>query len=212
MDKRKDQHQSNEVTQSEKIYLSVLRRDLDLWYRLHVLLYDLSNVASDTLSDQRICSTINELYLSEPYFNDDEAIRIRTAIVDSIFEGADKTTDTNIDLIPEFKVEETASAPMPDGTSTANKDTTVEEVIHSRLSGFFEKRKASGDARPCGPHDMLPVYLSTFDVDKEALKDERFLSRLRRSGLGDRGSKEHKSADDYSKKRGKGKKKDNKKG
>ena len=32
---------------------------------------------------------------------------------------------------------------------------------------------------------MVPVYLSVLGTDKEELKDERFLIRLRRSGLGD---------------------------
>lgn len=34
--------------------------------------------------------------------------------------------------------------------------TTVEDKITSDLATFFEKRRASGDSRPCGPHDMVP--------------------------------------------------------
>lgn len=60
---------------------------------------------------------------------------------------------------------------------------TIEEAIKSCLQNFFEKRRASGDARPCGPHDMGPIYAAVFGIAKEELKDEKFLSRLRRAGL-----------------------------
>ena len=38
---------------------------------------------------------------------------------------------------------------------------------------------------------MAPIYLAVFGIGKEELKNERFLSRVRRSGLG-----EHKSQHD----------------
>lgn len=60
---------------------------------------------------------------------------------------------------------------------------SIEEAIKSCLQNFFEKRRASGDARPCGPHDMGPIYTAVFGISKEELKDEKFLSRLRRAGL-----------------------------
>ncbi|KAI9711464.1 MAG: hypothetical protein M1820_002027 [Bogoriella megaspora] len=60
---------------------------------------------------------------------------------------------------------------------------TIEQAIATSLANFFEKRRASGDSRPCGPHDMAPVYRLCFGVDKAEIEDRRFLSRLRRSGL-----------------------------
>ena len=60
---------------------------------------------------------------------------------------------------------------------------TIEESITERLSGFFDKRRASGDSRSCDPYDMAPIYESTFGISRSELQDERFLSRLRRSGL-----------------------------
>ncbi|KAF5873687.1 uncharacterized protein Bfra_005151 [Botrytis fragariae] len=45
---------------------------------------------------------------------------------------------------------------------------TVETAIKSCFQSYFEKRKARGDARPCGPQE---------------LDDEKFLGRLRRAGL-----------------------------
>ena len=65
---------------------------------------------------------------------------------------------------------------------------SVEQAIHGAFENFAEKRKASGDARPCGPHDLLPVYCDVFGISKEELRDEKFLSRLRRSGIGARPS------------------------
>ncbi|KAL9630781.1 MAG: hypothetical protein Q9164_006245 [Protoblastenia rupestris] len=204
-------HLPKDVTQSEKTNLSVLRQELELWYRIHVLLYDLNNIANDPSSERRICSTTNELYISKPYFTDSEAIRIRTAIVDGVLDDTGEIIDAATNITAEAKEEEEEGitcVPKSDSTSTLTKNATIEEVIHSRLSNFFVKRKASGDARPCGPHDMLPIYLSVFGVGKERLKDEHFLSRLRRSGLGDCRSREDNRAEDQSIKRGKGKKRD----
>lgn len=156
---------STSTTTSPAATLVEIRQDADLWYRIHVLLYDLSNVAIDPSSEKRISSTTHELYISEPYFLDSEAARVRTALID------------------DAPAEAEGESGKPD--DAFRKDVTVEEAIHNWLSDFFEKRKASGDARPCGPHDMVPAYASVFEIVKEDLKDERFLSRLRRSGLGE---------------------------
>ena len=172
---------SDNTTKLARTTLSALRQETDLWYRICVLLYDLSNVASDPLSEKRISSTTHELYISEPYFTESEATRICTALIDDLA----KAEVTNIQ-----------SASSPDDTSTFHEEITVEEAIHIKLTDFFDKRKASGDARPCGPHDMVPVYGVIFGIQKEQLKDERFLSRLRRSGLGDSRSKEETAAKD----------------
>lgn len=67
--------------------------------------------------------------------------------------------------------------------SKLKEQMTIEEAIKMRMSNFYNKRKASGDFRPCGPHDMVPVYLNVFGIEREALEDEQFLGRLRRAGL-----------------------------
>lgn len=41
---------------------------------------------------------------------------------------------------------------------------------------------------------MVPIYLNIFGIGKDELKDERFLSRLRRSGLGVSKSQEDSAA------------------
>jgi hypothetical protein len=61
---------------------------------------------------------------------------------------------------------------------------SIEAAIKYCLQNFFEKLRASGDAPPCGPHDMGSIYQAVFGITKEDLKNEKFLSRLRRTNLG----------------------------
>jgi hypothetical protein len=63
------------------------------------------------------------------------------------------------------------------------KKYTIEQAIEKRLANFIEKKKASSGARPCGPHDLAPVYLATSGLSKEEMRDERFFGRLRRSRI-----------------------------
>ncbi|KAK4616176.1 hypothetical protein CLAFUW4_09736 [Fulvia fulva] len=94
-----------------------------------------------------------------------------------------ETLDVHYISTPYFTPDEAtlikaATVKKEDGTNC-----TIEELISTHFENFLEKRRASGDARPCGPHDMAPVYLSCFGIDKGEFEDEKFLSRLRRSGL-----------------------------
>lgn len=166
--------QANDSANLAEATLATLLHDVDLGYRIRVLLHDLSNIGSDLNAQKRLSSTTHELYISGPYFTECEAIKIRTTLVDNI---------TNAII-----TEEQTARSVNDLSSSFHQKTTLEEAIHSRLANFFEKRRASGDSRPCGSHDMAPVYASVFGIDSEELKDESFLSRLRRSGLGDKKS------------------------
>ncbi|OQO12711.1 hypothetical protein B0A48_02175 [Cryoendolithus antarcticus] len=65
-----------------------------------------------------------------------------------------------------------------------DNENTLEHAITKAMENFFEKRKASGDARPCGPHDMVPVYLECFGVEKGEIEEEKLVSRVRRSRPG----------------------------
>lgn len=90
-----------------------------------------------------------------------------------------------MDEVPEFEAgdDEPDVKTSEQNISTTLELMTIEEAIKSSLKNFFEKRRASGDARPCGPHDMGPIYRAVFGITKEDLKDEKFLSRLSRAGL-----------------------------
>ncbi len=146
--------------------LSDLRADCNLWYRICVLIHDLHNVAKDHNSEQRIVGTVDALYLSTPYFSLDEAARIKATIVEPTFE--------------QFVHDD----PEDGGSPPVTGKMGLEDAITSSLTNFFEKRRASGDARPCGPHTLAPIYQRVFGVERADIEDERFLSRLRRSGLG----------------------------
>ncbi|KFZ09653.1 hypothetical protein V501_05517 [Pseudogymnoascus sp. VKM F-4519 (FW-2642)] len=163
----------------KKMTLSNLREKLDLWYKIHVLLYDLCNVSKDHAAEARTLCTTDELYISAPYFTPEEALLIKNTVI---------PPPVLMD-IPEFEALE-FDEDINCGTNEAPKDVapekilTIEEAITSCLQNFFAKRRASGDARPCGPHDMGPIYRAVFGITAEELKDEKFLGRLRRTGLG----------------------------
>lgn len=64
----------------------------------------------------------------------------------------------------------------------AEEGVSVDEAITKGLEGFLEKRKASGDMRPCGPHDLGPAFVKCFGVEKEEVGGESFLRRVRKEG------------------------------
>lgn len=143
-----------------------LKTDTNLGYKLRVLLYDLRNMVKDRSSEARTLATTHPTYISGPYFTPDEADLVRNTVVILINEDENQEGETT------------------KGGDPCPSETTVEQAIHTRLANFFEKRLASGDARPCGPHDMAPIYEGLFGISKEELQDdEKVLSRLRRCGL-----------------------------
>ena len=153
-----------------------------------MLLHDLCNIANDRAAEARTLTTTDELYTSGPYFSPAEATLIKTTLV----------LPPILNEIPEFETlefgeaeketVEIAQALLEDETALRQplvppELITIETAIKSRLQTFFEKRRASGDARPCGPHDMGPIYLAVFSITRGGLKDKKFLSRLKRNGL-----------------------------
>lgn len=80
----------NEKNSEQGTTFSSLGQDRDIWYGVKVLLHDLHNVR-DPPAENRLSSTVNELYISEPYFTDSEAAKIR----DTVLEG-DHPMEINI--------------------------------------------------------------------------------------------------------------------
>jgi hypothetical protein len=95
-----------------------------------------------------------------------------------------QTTDVLYISAPYFSPDEAAAVKGALIDSSDGDSTTLEQAIQNSLENFFEKRWASGDYRPCGPHTIVPVYLACFGMDKADIEDEKFVSRIRRSGLG----------------------------
>lgn len=176
--------------------IATLQLDKDLWYNIHVLVYDLCNIATDRAAESRTLATTDELYISAPYFTPEEATSIKTMQI----------LQPSLSEMPEF---EALDYEEPASEETSAKDCnsssvfmTIEQAIKYCLRNFFEKRRASGDARPCGPHDLGPIYCAVFGIAKAELKDEKFLSRMRRSGLPRLDTHAEQNSDGSSKKKG----------
>ncbi|CZT18768.1 uncharacterized protein RCC_04612 [Ramularia collo-cygni] len=88
----------------------------------------------------------------------------------------DATVDSTYISAPYFTPEEAEVVK----TTLVDDSVTIVEAIHTALGSFTDKREASGDYRPCGPHDMVPAFLSCFGIDKAEIADERFVSRVAR--------------------------------
>lgn len=143
---------------------SAIAKDPVLGYRLRVLLYDFLNVMKDPNSEKRINSTTNEYYLSGPYFDATQATTLKGVIIDIELGGLDEADADVIDHVTQ-------------------QGQSFETAVRVLLSSFIDKRRASGDTRPYGPHHLAPMYAKFFGVDMDDLKDDKFLSRLRRVGL-----------------------------
>jgi hypothetical protein len=163
--------------------LPALQANHDLWYKIHVLLYDLCNIATDRAAESRTLATTDELYISAPYFTVDEAATIKqTQILPPTLQEIPEFEEIDYEQ-PDCEQDDGLKEPVVEENASPTQLVTIEEAIKGCLENFFEKRRASGDARPCGPHDMGPIYLAVFGISKAELKDEKFLSRLRRAGL-----------------------------
>ncbi|OAQ61982.1 C6 transcription factor [Pochonia chlamydosporia 170] len=139
---------------------SAIRTDSNLGYKVRVLIHDLRNVEKNPSSARRLNATICEQYISSPYFTAQEAEVVKSATVD-------------VEVGPQI-------------TSVATEaiiGKSLDEAICNVLKDFLEKRRASGDARPCGPHHLAPLYAELFGIRMEEVEDEKFLGRLRRQGV-----------------------------
>ena len=59
--------------------LAELKMDSNIWYKIHVLLYDLRHFEQSSISRSRLETVIDPSYLGEPYFNQVEAEKIKGA-------------------------------------------------------------------------------------------------------------------------------------
>jgi hypothetical protein len=115
----------------------------------------------DPNSEKRISSTTNEYYISNPSLDETQAATLKAAIV-------------NIDL---SELDET------DDMVQLSQGQSFETAVRALLSSFIDKRRASCDARPYGPHHLAPMYARFFGINIDELKDAKFLGRLRRAGV-----------------------------
>ncbi len=167
---------------TSKITLFELREHENIWYKLKVLIYDFSNIKNDSASVARLERTVDEVYISEPYFTFSEASLVKNTLAKRCLDETGEAEELESSTVSET-IASAQETRMKDGPPSVGEVETIEEAIKRRMSAFYDKRNASGDFRPCGPHDMVPVYLTVFGIDKRELMDERFLGRLKRSGI-----------------------------
>ncbi|KAI4599513.1 hypothetical protein KJ359_001956 [Pestalotiopsis sp. 9143b] len=153
---------------------SALKSDPVLGYKIRVLLHDFRAMTKDKAAEARTSTMTDAVYIGGPYFTPNEATRIKNAIIDHDMPAMEEPNDQADD-------EDGDSAGQ--AASERVQPTTVEDAIHARMARFHDKRRASGDARPCGPHDMAPLYEAVFGIPQDEMRDEKFLARLRRQGL-----------------------------
>ncbi|KAI0152914.1 hypothetical protein GGR57DRAFT_503423 [Xylariaceae sp. FL1272] len=133
---------------SQSTTVSALGSDLDIAHRLRVLLFDLKGVRKNLASKQRLTLTIDKVYISRPYFTEEEATLFKSAVVDHEIHHTDAEFDDD-DGDDGGSLQTTV---MED----AKPPRTVQEHIQTRMASF-SKRRASGDARP-GSHYLAPIY------------------------------------------------------
>ena len=59
-----------------------LKMDSNIWHQIHVLLHDLRHFEQINVSKSRLEKVVDPSYLGEPYFNPDEAEKIKGACLD----------------------------------------------------------------------------------------------------------------------------------
>ena len=72
---------------TSSLSLLELKQNSTIWYKIHVLLYDLRHFEQSLVSQCRLETVVDPSYLGEPYFNPDEAEKVKYARLD----GVDKT-------------------------------------------------------------------------------------------------------------------------
>ncbi|KAK1466695.1 UMTA methyltransferase [Colletotrichum melonis] len=134
-------------TTSPRLTTSSINADPILGYKIRVLIHDLSEKQKT------------------PKRNDESTQRPREATID--VELQISTSAATQDNHEADENEERDSRVRISGL-------TVEEAIETVMNGFLDKRRASGDARPCGPHDLAPIYAALFGIHLLELQSQQF--------------------------------------
>ncbi|TQV91223.1 hypothetical protein IF1G_10104 [Cordyceps javanica] len=160
-----------------------------LGYKLRVLLYDLVHVAKDPASARRLDRTTDAWYMSRPYFAPDESETMKNAIITHATSSSSSSSSSSPSFasLPHLVNDDGDGSGSGSGSGSPSSSSwsgsAVRDALASLLSTFFDKRRASGDARPCGPHHLAPLYAALYGIDMAELQDGRFLGRLRRNGV-----------------------------
>lgn len=136
--------------------MQALKANTAIWYKLHVLLYDLRSFRTDSVSRERLEAVNDISYIGEPYFSSEEATTI-------------KNTQTKTEGVDEK------------GRTLSQ---AIEEEVQARLDRRMGKRVETGDFRVCAAHDLAPVLARLLGVDMKMIeKDKGFLDLVRTKGI-----------------------------
>ncbi|KAM3497281.1 hypothetical protein MY10362_009364 [Beauveria mimosiformis] len=146
---------------------SAVAADPFLGFKMRLLIHDFINVDKDANAARRINSTTHPHYISLPYFSQQQAYAVEAAIVDTIpaVEQDQGHEQEHLAVL--------ASIPSQQGQR-------FDVALGAFFQNFFEKRRASGDARPCGPRSLAPVYALLFGIDMKELYSAKFQRRVRK--------------------------------
>ncbi|KAM3536919.1 hypothetical protein ARSEF1564_010159 [Beauveria bassiana] len=149
---------------------SAVAADPILGFKMRLLIHDFINVKKDANAARRINSTTHPHYISLPYFDQQQADAVEAAIVDTIptVEHEHRRGQEHLAVL--------ANIPSQQGQR-------FDLALEVFFQNFFDKRRASGDARPCGPHNLAPVYALLFGIDKKELDSPQFQSRIRKERI-----------------------------
>ncbi|CAD0089242.1 unnamed protein product [Aureobasidium mustum] len=119
----------------EQREIAALQMNKDLWYKIHVLLYDLCNIATDRAAESRTLATTDELYISAPYFTPEEATLIKTTNI----------LTPSLHEMPEFEAldyeELTSEEPLTVDRESSSRFVTIEQAIKYSKQRWIEQEK-----------------------------------------------------------------------
>ncbi|KAF1731259.1 hypothetical protein CRV24_009338 [Beauveria bassiana] len=171
--KLKIEHKLNgNSTSAPPTTTSAVAADPILGFKMRLLIHDFINVEKDANAARRINSTTHPHYISLPYFDQQQADAVKAAIVDTI---------SAVEQEQEQGQGQEHLAVLANISSQQGQ--RFEAALGVFFQNFFDKRRASGDARPCGPHNLAPVYALLFGIDKKELDSPQFQSRIRKERI-----------------------------
>jgi hypothetical protein len=126
-----------------------------LWYKLHVLIYDLWNFQAVTTSRKRLETVIDPSYIGPPYFSPAES-----------------------NLMKSLQVNNNHS------NETTTLAQLIEETLKERLERRIKKQVESGDFRVCAAHDVAPILEKVLGIkEKDLMRDKKLVKIMENYGL-----------------------------
>ena len=140
--------QANDVnsTSGKPTTLStLLEQKPDILYRLKALLYDLTNLPKDPRSQDRLASTTHPLYISPPYFSEEQASQILESLV-----PPPKPLDPDVATFDDADITPPTLTPPPTPRPPLNLPTSTTHCPNLQLSiaGAFPSSAITGLMAP----------------------------------------------------------------